>query len=295
MPLIDGPYTTINSIPLVEQSSTPTTPASGKTTVFVKSDGLYVVDDAGTVTGPMAASAGPAYDPTGWVAAGETWTYNSADAPTFVFDVNADVTGKYSPGMRIKLTQTSIKYFIVTAVGSYAGGKTPITVYGGTDYTLANAAITSPYYSAVKAPFGFPLNPLKWTVSFADGAQSLQGTPTQNAWYNIGSYSLTVPIGAWVIWYKTSLYATSSSVAPHAETTLSTANNSESDTDFNCARWLGSFVDYSGNMFAQKAILAAAKTVYYLLARSRSTSATYIGFNAGTQSSTTITAVCAYL
>lgn len=54
MPLINGQYTNISSIPLVEQSSTPATPASGKSTVFVKADGLYVVDDAGTVTGPLS-------------------------------------------------------------------------------------------------------------------------------------------------------------------------------------------------------------------------------------------------
>ena len=37
-----------------------------------------------------------------------------------------------------------------------AGGATLITVYGGTDYTLADEAITSPYYSYASNPQGFP-------------------------------------------------------------------------------------------------------------------------------------------
>jgi len=43
-----------------DQSSTPTTPASGFSRVFTKSDGLYVVDDGGGVTGPMIDTGGGA-------------------------------------------------------------------------------------------------------------------------------------------------------------------------------------------------------------------------------------------
>jgi len=74
----------------------------------------------------------------GWRAAGETWTYASADDPTFTFTISGDKTSKYSPGMRIKLTQTTVKYFIITAV-SYSAPNTTVTVYGGTDYDLVNA------------------------------------------------------------------------------------------------------------------------------------------------------------
>ncbi len=38
-----------------DQGSTPSTPAAGLTKVFSKADGLYVVDDAGTETGPLTA------------------------------------------------------------------------------------------------------------------------------------------------------------------------------------------------------------------------------------------------
>lgn len=40
----------------------------------------------------------------GWIPAEETWTYASADDPTFTFTISGDKTGKYSVGMKIKLT-----------------------------------------------------------------------------------------------------------------------------------------------------------------------------------------------
>ena len=39
----------------------------------------------------------------GWRSAGETWTYVSTDDPTGVIKINANVTSKYSEGMRFKM------------------------------------------------------------------------------------------------------------------------------------------------------------------------------------------------
>lgn len=41
-----------------EQASDPSTPASGKWKLYFKSGGLYLIDDAGTVTGPLMPGAG---------------------------------------------------------------------------------------------------------------------------------------------------------------------------------------------------------------------------------------------
>lgn len=48
----------IDSLLFAEQGSNPATPASGFGRLFVKSDGLYLIDDAGTVTGPFGSSGG---------------------------------------------------------------------------------------------------------------------------------------------------------------------------------------------------------------------------------------------
>lgn len=46
------------SVLLDEQASAPTTPATGFWRVYAKSDGLYIVDDAGTETGPLSTGGG---------------------------------------------------------------------------------------------------------------------------------------------------------------------------------------------------------------------------------------------
>jgi len=84
---------------------------------------------------------------TGWIPANETWTYASATTIT----VPTGATSKYKVGDKIKFTQTTVKYFYVTAVTS-----TLLTVTGGTNYTVANAAISANYYSRVENPLGFP-------------------------------------------------------------------------------------------------------------------------------------------
>lgn len=87
----------------------------------------------------------------GWTPAGETWTYASATT----FTISGDKTGKYQKGDKIKLTQTTDKFFSVIGV-SYSSPNTTVTVTGGSDYSLANATITSPYFSKIENPQGFP-------------------------------------------------------------------------------------------------------------------------------------------
>jgi hypothetical protein len=88
---------------------------------------------------------------TGWNSAGETWTYVSATS----FRISGDKTTRYQKGDKIKLTQTTVKYFYVVSV-VYSSPNTTITVTGGTDYTLANAAISANYFSKAESPQGFP-------------------------------------------------------------------------------------------------------------------------------------------
>ena len=97
----------------------------------------------------------------GWISAvEERWTFAGADDPTFTLNVSGEFTWKYCKGQRVRLQQGSLKYFIITGVG-YASGSTVLTLYGGTDYDLASSPIIEPYFSAAKAPFGFPLDESK--------------------------------------------------------------------------------------------------------------------------------------
>jgi len=87
----------------------------------------------------------------GWYTDQNTWTYVSATS----FRVSGDQRVRFPIGTKIKLTQTTVKYFYVIDT-SYSSPNTTVTITGGSDYALANAAITSPDYSYAAAPQGFP-------------------------------------------------------------------------------------------------------------------------------------------
>lgn len=87
--------------------------------------------------------------------------WSEADALTYAstttFTASGDLTTKYQPGDKIKLTQSTggTKYWVLRSV-SHGGGTTTFTIIETTDYTLNNEAISDPFYSKVENPQGFP-------------------------------------------------------------------------------------------------------------------------------------------
>lgn len=229
----------------------------------------------------------------GWIKINAALTYSSADAPTYVVSTSKDLTGVIGVGMRIKFTNNSVTFYgIVTAITA-----STITLYGGTDYSVANSAITNPFFSYQKAPLGFPLNPVKWTVEVTDTSDREQATPTNGTWYNLGGLTISIPIGIWLTSFSVNPWVTGTSKTQFdAWVALSTANNSASDADL-----VGFFdlVTPSGNygfmktIFKNKYLVIASKTSYYLNAQSDQSPST-IGFRGDVQK-TIIRAVCAYL
>jgi hypothetical protein len=245
------------------------------------------------------------YSSTGWVEDAETrtWSYSSADAPTYVFSVDDDMTGITSAGMRLRYKQSAgtYKYGIITAVGSYSGGATLITAYMGTDYDLDDEEVTNVAYSAAKSPFGFPMNPDKWTVEYNDNTLFSQASPVSGTYYNVGGISLELPIGLWDV--KSSYLATA---------TYSSANNASIRAVFSTSSngtVTASYINESFLVFIARAsetssydgavvhntnfvTSAASPTTIYLFAAV---------FNSGASSisiggiPTVIRAVCAYL
>lgn len=83
----------------------------------------------------------------GWIPGSSTWAYASSTTMT----VSSAEAAAMAVGDKVWLTQTSSKYFYITGVSG-----TTITLNGGSDYTLANAAITAPYWSHAATPKNFP-------------------------------------------------------------------------------------------------------------------------------------------
>jgi len=246
-----------------------------------------------------ASGGGSSAGTDGWAAIGATLTYSSTDGHTFVCATSSDLTGQVPVRSRVKVTDSGVKYFIVTAIST-----TTITLYGGTTYALTGGAITLPFVSLVMAPVGFPLSPASWTESFTDSSLRTQANPG-NGWYNMGSLNLPVPIGAWRLGYKVQAYGFTSQDHNYNlwyKTTLSTANNSESDSSFTVERLRSSSSDgfAVGDEITAEAegyVLVAAKTPYYLNMSTPvgdGSANTGISFY-GSRVPTVIRAVCAYL
>jgi hypothetical protein len=94
------------------------------------------------------------YDSTdnGWINTRATLTYSSTSGQNFVCSTSIDLTPRVSVGMKIKLTQTTTKYFYVTSITSNS-----ITLYGGATYSVLNATISNVYFSFIESPYGFPI------------------------------------------------------------------------------------------------------------------------------------------
>ena len=169
----------------------------------------------------------------GWISEPNTWTCFTIDSPIFNVFINANVTGTIGVGDRIQATQAGAnKLFLVHGV-SITGSNTYLNLYGGTDYALVSGSLTSPQYSQLKAPFGFPLSPSKWSVTATDAIDRSQSSPSGTVWYNLGSFGITAPIGMWDLSYIVVSYG-DRTVAGNINvfTTLSTSSTSESNTTF---------------------------------------------------------------
>jgi len=88
----------------------------------------------------------------GWQRDTDTWLYSSA----YVFYIaGKDVTARFPRGTKVKLTQTTEKFWYVD-YSVYDSGNTGVVLMINGDYTLDNAEITSPHYSYASNPQGFP-------------------------------------------------------------------------------------------------------------------------------------------
>lgn len=250
----------------------------------------------------------------GWIPVSQSFTYASADDPTYQIYASGDVTANalYKLGNKVKCTNNSTTFYaFITKVGAYDSGnnRTPVDLYGGTDYDLANSAITAPYISPIKSPDGFPQTPAKWTVETNTSNSPAKSSPTASTWYGGAGLSPTgpsidLPIGSWRVAYKvTADYSTNLAAVSNIglRVTLSTANNSESDPDLTTGATntlpISTTALQRATYSAEKLIAVTSKTTYYVNMLSGSVTGTGPAFtmNAGGVFRNIIRAVCAYL
>lgn len=240
----------------------------------------------------------------GWIPANETWSYVSVDDPTGVIRVNADVTGKYSVGMRIRLVNGgNTIYGIITAVSAYGAidaGYTHITFLHEIDpsdnlalYLMANSAITANYYSTQKAPFGFPMKPTSWRVRLNATGTNPSTSATTAGYYNIGSYSLDIPIGDWVVDSQITLQVSGDNIRVAAGISPSTSSIPSDSID--SFRFNGVSVAKSTLRVINRWLTLTSKTTFYMMVRIVDSGASEVRVITEDINPTRINAVCAYL
>jgi hypothetical protein len=129
----------------------------------------------------------------------------------------------------------------------------------------------------------------------SDTTLRTQATPTQNVWYNLGTLTISIPIGIWRVSYECSVEARHATGAwiNHA-VALSTANNSASDADFH-VRVAADTVKIIADYFRREKILSlAAKTAYYLNERVENSGSSNLYLRSDV-AKTFIRAECVYL
>lgn len=231
--------------------------------------------------------------PPGWQSLGATVTFSSADAPTFVVTTSIDCTEFIGLGNRLQCTHGGVvKYFLVTAITSNS-----ITLYGGTDYTLSDTAITEVYYSNVKAPYGFPMSKTKWTLSNQITSSTSKASPVNDTWYNIGG-SLTVPVGLWIPKYSGLMAMIHSSTGNVNQfITISTKNNDATNDEYTqkFSGYGNIEVDISVFLIGNP-LLVESPTTYYLNCKKEKTSTGQTAiYLLGKQQPTILQFECAYL
>ena len=227
----------------------------------------------------------------GWISLNGTFTFVSWDSTTYtgVVNSNLDLTSYLSVGMKIKFTQSSaVKYGIITKITS-----DQITLFMGQNYTLNNSGISNAFYSMLKAPFGFPLQREKWTVSSVTN-EVVKTNPTNGTWYNSGTRKITVPIGNWKISYITACAAYVATTADiQIYVALSSTNNGASYTDL-ISFVRGNALQYFGAIFSgSKDITFTTKTDLFL--NERVTTNSIMAIEVAKNSNIILKAECAYL
>lgn len=157
-------------------------------------------------------------DEKGWNGIDSSFSFSSWDDKTktaVIFSEN--LTDTLSVGMKVKFVQNNVtKYGIITDVKSSS-----LTLFLGTDYILENASIGEFYFSMLKAPFDFPMNPEKWELSFVRSSNDVYSNPTITNYYGGVNNQLTVPVGAWVIEYNYTIQFSGADVSCYSRLALS--------------------------------------------------------------------------
>ncbi|MCA9333898.1 LamG domain-containing protein, partial [Candidatus Saccharibacteria bacterium] len=216
---------------------------------------------------------------------------NTTNANNLTAQNSAVATDTDSPFGNSGLS-TTVEYAITTAISSDGLTETVQVPEGCALPT--SGGITSMAYSPHKVPHGFPAERGKWSISRVLKADTNQSSPVQNTWYNLG-YSMSIPVGAWGVFYEVSATAQNATNPSVVQVTLSTANNTESDKEATSHSQVNGATGIVLTQIRNVDITLSSATTYYLNLRTTTASGIGLGLNGSNAHPCVIKAECAYL
>lgn len=201
------------------------------------------------------------------------------------------------------VTAGLLEYGIITGVSVVTDTTVTVQIPEGSALPSSGGA-SAAAYSGASRPYLFPASVGKWTLELIrDHSERGQSSPVSGTWYNPTGLSGIVPVGAWSINRRGVLKYLYNGTTVQTWSTLSTANNSESNTNLSCyndAIMATSATQQAvspHNVFSPGEVDVAAATPYYLNMKTAQGSVTTIAFGTGTPNNmnTVVQAVLAYL
>ena len=195
----------------------------------------------------------------------------------------------------------SVEYAIVTKVGAYSGGVTPITLFTGTDYNIPNQVLNNAQYSTQRTPQGFPASSGRWAVTMIiNSSQDKNSGLARYVLQNPNGVSLLAPTGAWKVKSQITGLMTSSVaqafnnvlVGVSTSNTIDTTNNYPLSKLFALSAGTPSNIEWDApTMSIEDTLEFSSQTNLYMLVGSGSPNISLIRIAAGSS----LTLECAYL
>lgn len=194
----------------------------------------------------------------------------SANANTLTANNGAVATSADSP-FGDEAVSSTLDYALITSVSA-----STITVQVPAGCTIpTSGTINSFAYSSTTSPYGWVINRARWSIRSLSRTQYSQAASI-NTWYNVGSYQLSVPVGAFELGYQCDVQSNAAGLVAIIRATLSTGASTESDVEMTSeiqhANSASANVSAMGGMVTRTRNVAnSVATTYYFNLEPRST------------------------
>lgn len=189
----------------------------------------------------------------------------------------------------------SLLEYAILVKKSYTTPNTTLTFVTPKGGSIPNMVLTAPYYSAQKAPSGFPASRNKWSIKYVRRATDSQSGAVNSTFYNLGSNIITVPIGSWEATWQAMIGATGTSGNYAVQGTLSNSPTTESDPDFTAETNQSPTSQIITSLSKTGSIEVTTQTPYYLNTRYIAGGGTVTLYNLNLDAAQVITLVNAYV